>query len=110
MAAYSTSKAALNQALRHMAAEQKRKNSKTSIIAVHPGEVETDMTSGVEINWEIEAKILSVEESVTACIKTIESKGLGDSGTFWTWEDKVTSYSISNMSTLLANSPQQYPW
>jgi NAD(P)-dependent dehydrogenase (short-subunit alcohol dehydrogenase family) len=42
--AYSASKAALNQMLRHMAAELKRSNEKkrdTIILALHPGEVET---------------------------------------------------------------------
>lgn len=72
-----------------MAAELKRKGSRTAILALHPGEVETDMAKSVEISWEVEAKSLSVEESVGACIGVIEGKGLEDSGTFWTWEDKV---------------------
>lgn len=40
-AAYAASKAALNQALRHMAAELKRKDDDTIILAIHPGEVAT---------------------------------------------------------------------
>ena len=72
-----------------MAAELKRKGSKTTVLALHPGEVATDMAKSVEVGWEIEAKILGVEESVSACIKVIEGKGVEDSGTFWTWEDKV---------------------
>lgn len=40
-AAYAASKAALNQALRHMAAELKRKDDDTIILALHPGEVAT---------------------------------------------------------------------
>lgn len=40
-AAYAASKAALNQALRHMDAELKRKGDKTTILALHPGEVLT---------------------------------------------------------------------
>lgn len=40
-AAYAASKAALNQALRHMAAELKRKDDDTIILAIHPGEVQT---------------------------------------------------------------------
>lgn len=42
--AYSASKCALNQMLRHMAAELKRSTQKkreTVILAIHPGEVET---------------------------------------------------------------------
>lgn len=40
-AAYAASKAALNMAIRHMAAELKRKDDDTIILAMHPGEVQT---------------------------------------------------------------------
>ena len=86
-AAYAASKAALNHALRHMDAELKRKGEKTMILALHPGEVITDMTK-IEISWEVEGE-MTPEESVSHCIKVIESKGIEDSGTFWTWENKV---------------------
>ncbi|OJD18690.1 hypothetical protein AJ78_01305 [Emergomyces pasteurianus Ep9510] len=39
--AYAASKAALNQAVRHMTEELKRKGRKTIILALHPGEVAT---------------------------------------------------------------------
>lgn len=109
-AGYSASKAALNQAMRHMAAELKRKDSKTAVLALHPGEVSTDMAKDVEISWEIEAKILSVEESVSACVRVIEGKGVEDSGKFWTWEDKVNSLLSFAKCSPQANSEQQYPW
>jgi NAD(P)-dependent dehydrogenase (short-subunit alcohol dehydrogenase family) len=40
-AAYAASKSALNMAIRHMAAELKRKDDDTIILAMHPGEVAT---------------------------------------------------------------------
>ena len=88
-AAYAASKAALNMSLRHMAAELKRegKGNETVIIAIHPGEVTTDMAN-IDVSWDVEGQI-TAQESVTACIKVIESKGKDDSGTFWTWENKV---------------------
>lgn len=47
-AAYAASKAALNQALRHLDAEIKRKGEReTCVLALHPGEVETDMVSTI---------------------------------------------------------------
>lgn len=102
-AAYAASKAALNQALRHMAAELKRKDDKTVILALHPGEVSTyvyesqemamltmDSDMGnIETDWDVEG-IITPEESVTAMINVIESKGVQHSGTFWTWENKVS--------------------
>ena len=86
-AAYSASKAALNMMGRHMAAELKRKGSQTILLMLHPGEVATDMANIPDMEWEVEE--MTVEESVTACVKTIESKGLEDSGTFWQWDNKV---------------------
>ena len=44
-AAYAASKAALNMALRHMAAELERSGSSTTILAMHPGEVQTSVSS-----------------------------------------------------------------
>ncbi|KAL8681235.1 MAG: hypothetical protein Q9186_002613 [Xanthomendoza sp. 1 TL-2023] len=85
-AAYAASKAALNQALRHMAAELQRKGSPTTILAMHPGEVATDLAN-VTLDWEVEG-ILSVEESVSAMILVIETKTIQDSGKFYTWEGK----------------------
>ncbi|KAK6396146.1 hypothetical protein LTR65_010256 [Meristemomyces frigidus] len=86
-AAYGASKAALNQMARHLAAELKRKGDSTTVLLLHPGEVKTDMAN-VDVAWEVEGQ-MTPEESVSACVKTIESKGPGDSGTFWTWENKV---------------------
>ena len=86
--AYAASKAALNMAARHMDAELKRKGRKTSILCLHPGEVKTDMAN-VELGWEVEGQ-MTPQESVSQCIDTIESKTYDDSGTFWTWENKVS--------------------
>lgn len=85
--AYAASKAALNQMARHMAAELKRKGDDTTVLLLHPGEVKTDMAN-IDVAWEVAGQ-MQPEESVAACIQTIESKGPGDSGTFWTWENKV---------------------
>lgn len=74
-------------AMRHMAAELKRKGEKIAVIAVHPGEVETDMGTSVDIDWDIGVQ-LSPQESVAACIKVIESKTPDDTGTFWQWENR----------------------
>ncbi|CAK3897531.1 NAD(P)-binding [Lecanosticta acicola] len=85
-AAYAASKAALNQMLRHMAAELKRKGSRTTVIALHPGEVKTDMAD-VDLGWDVEGQ-MTPTESVSACIAVVESKTPEDSGTFWTWENE----------------------
>ncbi|KAI6870089.1 NAD(P)-binding protein [Hortaea werneckii] len=87
-AAYAASKAALNQMARHLAAELERKGTKTTVLLLHPGEVMTDMAK-IEVEWDMGDQ-LTPEESVSGCLKTIESKSQIDSGTFWTWENKVS--------------------
>jgi len=76
-----------------MAAELKRKGSRTTILMLHPGEVSTDMAKIEGLNWEVEGQ-MEPPESVAACIKTIESKGLDDSGTFWTWHNQVRNSKV----------------
>jgi NAD(P)-dependent dehydrogenase (short-subunit alcohol dehydrogenase family) len=110
--AYSASKAALNQALRHLSAELQRKYAAAGtgrdrqapvVLALHPGEVSTDMAN-VTVDWDVEG-VITPQESVRCMLKVIEEKGAGgvDEGgkqsaaaggkpledgtaTFWTWE------------------------
>ncbi|KAK7553383.1 hypothetical protein IWX49DRAFT_210701 [Phyllosticta citricarpa] len=70
----------------HMAAELKRKDDDTIILALHPGEVATDM-SNIQLPWTIQGQI-SPEVSVAGMIDVIQSKGIQHSGTFWTWENQ----------------------
>lgn len=87
-AAYAASKAALNMAVRHMAAELKRKDDDTILLCMHPGEVATDMAN-IQLPWEVQG-VITPEESVSKMIEVIKSKGIQHSGTFWTWENKVS--------------------
>ncbi|CAH0035667.1 unnamed protein product, partial [Clonostachys rhizophaga] len=75
--AFAASKSALNQILRHMAAELQRSDQKkrgTVILALHPGGP----------GWEVKGSI-SPSESVSAILHVVSEKGEGDSGTFWCW-------------------------
>lgn len=71
-----------------MAAELERKGSQTTVLALHPGEVKTDMAN-VDLGWEVEGQ-MEVGESVSKCIATIEARGPEDHGIFWTWEGEVS--------------------
>ncbi|KAK4938963.1 hypothetical protein LTR10_020711 [Elasticomyces elasticus] len=87
--AYGASKAALNQMLRHMAAELKRKGGKWAdvcVLAMHPGEVQTDMAN-IKVDWEVEG-IINADESVTKMMKVIAEKDKTQSGTFWCWDGR----------------------
>ncbi|KAI1325119.1 NAD(P)-binding protein [Xylariaceae sp. FL0255] len=87
--AYAASKSALNQMLRHMAAELRRsdlKKRETVVLALHPGEVKTDMAN-IELGWAVEGSI-SPSESVSGMLKVIAEKGIDDTGTFWCWDGR----------------------
>jgi NAD(P)-dependent dehydrogenase (short-subunit alcohol dehydrogenase family) len=120
-AAYAASKAALNQGLRHLAAELNRKKRKDSVmsvnaisgnghvdgapvvLALHPGEVATDMAANATLDWDVEG-IISPRESIACMLRVIADKGSGGSdeggkmssggklesgaATFWTWEGR----------------------
>ncbi|KAL2839194.1 hypothetical protein BJY01DRAFT_250613 [Aspergillus pseudoustus] len=84
---YAATKAALNQALRHMAAEIERNGGKgTCVLALHPGEVETDMAN-VELGWQVEG-VIQPRESVEGMLRVIAEKGAEDNGTFWRWDGR----------------------
>lgn len=63
--------------------------------------------ANIEVGWEVEG-IMSPKESVSGCIKVIESKGVKHSGTFWTWENKVSV--LRDVMSSSANETQPYPW
>lgn len=78
---------------------------------MHPGEVQTyiipyyaspiimltvssDM-SNISVDWEVEG-IIGAEESVTGMLSVIKSKSFTETGSFWTWEGKVSPLTTSN--------------
>lgn len=108
-AAYGASKAALNMMIRHMAAELKRRasskeedaksdwqsrvtakreiepwESEVCVLAMHPGEVSTDMAN-IEVGWDVEG-VITAEDSVRDMLKVLEDKNARYSGTFWRWD------------------------
>jgi hypothetical protein len=83
----------------------KRREEKTVVLALHPGEVSTDMAN-VSLDWDVEG-IIAPRESIACMLKVISEKGWGGSdegghrtsimdgmkeetgaATFWTWEGK----------------------
>ena len=82
-------------------------NGAPVVLAIHPGEVMTDMAANANLDWEVEG-IISPRESISCMLKVIAEKGKGgpDEGgrvsaggrqeegaaTFWTFQG------------------QRYPW
>lgn len=118
--------------LRHMAAEIRRKedaeranggeaavgSAETTqeddaccVLALHPGEVATDMAD-VELDWEVEG-IIQPDESVREMLKVIASKGPRDSGTFWCWDGRVSALALPffSFTPFCWSSPgRRWPW
>lgn len=91
-AAYAASKAALNMLLRHLGEELLRRQSDTVVLALHPGEVHTDMATSVDLPWEVQGT-MSADESVGKMIPLIESKTVNhDGATFWNWDGTPHSW------------------
>ncbi|MFK7997295.1 MAG: SDR family oxidoreductase [Granulosicoccus sp.] len=74
--AYSSSKAALNKAMQHLAASLE--NEGIIVGLLHPGWVQTDMGG---VNGK-----LTVEESVEGLVEVIDSLTMKNNGQFITWE------------------------
>jgi hypothetical protein len=55
----------------------------------------------VNVEWEVSG-IISPEESVSALLQVIPSKTIEHSGTFWTWENNVSSPSKCPPTVLIA--------
>lgn len=106
-----------------MAAELRRENSYTIILAMHPGEVATwvghfpSITqfscnhgrsdgAGASLGSEVDG-IISTEQSVSAMLQVISTKTLKDTGTFWTWEGKVNQ---TTSQVFRSWHFQRYPW
>lgn len=47
--------------------------------------------ANIEVEWEVEG-ILTPQESVEKMLTVIQGKTVKDSGTFWTWEGKVSRH------------------
>ncbi|KAI0140505.1 NAD(P)-binding protein [Xylariaceae sp. FL1272] len=92
-AAYAASKSALNQMLRHMAAElgrSKEKKRETVVLALHPGEVATDMAD-VQLGWEVKGSIRA-QESVSGMLQVISEKGTVGIASFWCWDGRTHAW------------------
>lgn len=103
-AAYGASKVALNMMIRHLALELRKRAEKAVIgkaetpswegqvcvLAMHPGEVATDMQN-ITVDWEVEG-VIPPAESVSKMLAVINERGPVDSGTFWRWDGTVSVY------------------
>jgi NAD(P)-dependent dehydrogenase (short-subunit alcohol dehydrogenase family) len=115
--AYAASKAALNQGLRNLAAEMYRKfesegggkERETRVLALHPGEVLTDMAN-VDLGWEVEG-IITPQESIRCMLRVIQEKGWGgvdEGGKVTSQNERLTEE--KGAATFWTFEGKRYPW
>ena len=81
--AYRASKAALNQFVRSMAIELKRKNRESICVALHPGTVDTGLTKPFQKS----AKVLfTTDDAVARMMTVIDGLTPDDSGGFFAYD------------------------
>ena len=87
--AYRASKAALNQFVRSMAIELKRKNKRSVCVAVHPGTVDTALTKPFQRS----AKVLfTPDDSVARMMTVLDGLTPAESGGFFAYDGSAIEW------------------
>ncbi|MCJ2371153.1 SDR family NAD(P)-dependent oxidoreductase [Pseudomonas sp. RGM 3321] len=84
---YRASKAALNQLLHTASIELKRLNPASTVLAIHPGTTDTELSQPFQANVP-EGQLFEPAFSADRIIEVIGAHGPAESGTFWAWDDK----------------------
>jgi NAD(P)-dependent dehydrogenase (short-subunit alcohol dehydrogenase family) len=84
---YRASKAALNQLLHTASIELKRLNPASTVLAIHPGTTDTELSRPFQANVP-DGQLFEPAFSADCIIKLVGAHGPAESGTFWDWNDK----------------------
>ncbi|WP_095100146.1 SDR family NAD(P)-dependent oxidoreductase [Pseudomonas sp. Irchel 3A5] len=84
---YRASKAALNQLLHTASIELKRLNPASTVLAIHPGTTDTDLSKPFQANVP-DGQLFEPAFSADRIIELVGAHGPSDSGTFWAWNDQ----------------------
>lgn len=84
---YRASKAALNQLLHTASIELKRLNPASTVLAIHPGTTDTELSRPFQANVP-HGQLFEPAFSADRIIEVVGAHGPADSGTFWAWDDK----------------------
>lgn len=83
---YRASKAALNQLLHTASIELKRLNPASTVLAIHPGTTDTDLSQPFQANVP-DGQLFEPAFAADRIIALVGARGPADSGTFWAWND-----------------------
>ncbi|PZW77377.1 NAD(P)-dependent dehydrogenase (short-subunit alcohol dehydrogenase family) [Pseudomonas sp. 2848] len=84
---YRASKAALNQLLRTASIELKRLNPASTVLALHPGTTDTQLSRPFQGNVPID-KLFSPAFAARCILELIGRHGPSQTGTFWAWDGR----------------------
>ncbi len=82
---YRASKAALNQFVRTLAIEDKRRNSSGIVVALHPGTVDTDLSRPFQGNVS-PGRLFKPDRAAVQLLDVIEGLRAPDSGKLFAWD------------------------
>ena len=84
---YRASKAALNQLVRTASIELKRLNPASTVLALHPGTTDTQLSHPFQGNVPIE-KLFSPAFAARCILELVGRHGPSQTGTFWAWDGR----------------------
>lgn len=88
---YRASKAALNQLLHTASIELKRLNPASTVLTLHPGTTDTQLSQPFQAN--VPAEQLFTPAFAAQCIIDLVGRhGPADTGTFWAWDDQPIAW------------------
>ncbi|MBH9537968.1 SDR family NAD(P)-dependent oxidoreductase [Novosphingopyxis sp. YJ-S2-01] len=82
---YRASKAALNQMIRTLAIEWRRKNERSIVVGLHPGTVDTALSEPFQGNVP-EGKLFSADRAAVQLLDVLDDLRPGDSGRIFAWD------------------------
>ena len=85
---YRASKAALNQLLHTASIELKRLNPASTVLAIHPGTTDTNLSQPFQANVP-DGQLFRPQFSADRIIELVGAHGPADSGSFWAWDGKA---------------------
>ncbi len=82
---YRAAKAALNMIIRNLSIEWARKNSRSIIVALHPGTVDTGLSKPFQSNV-LPGKLFDPERAALQLLDVLDGLKPGDSGKIFAWD------------------------
>ncbi len=87
---YRASKAALNQLVRTASVEEKRRNDRSIVVALHPGTVDTALSRPFQANVQA-GRLFDAGRAAVQLLDVIDGLRVIDSGKLFDWEGKEVS-------------------